>query len=63
MTSRFTFQTLPFSLINLPNSWWKVKIKGDVQDEDAPEGLVPAAYVEPVRPVLLSLHLPCSPLR
>ncbi|KAJ7638784.1 hypothetical protein FB45DRAFT_411916 [Roridomyces roridus] len=27
--------------------WWKVKIKGDSQEEDSPVGLVPAAYVEP----------------
>lgn len=27
--------------------WWKVKIKIDAQEEDSPEGLVPAAYVEP----------------
>ncbi|KAF9462614.1 hypothetical protein BDZ94DRAFT_1260849 [Collybia nuda] len=26
--------------------WWKVKIKGDSQEEDSPVGLVPAAYVE-----------------
>ncbi|KAG6854760.1 hypothetical protein C0991_001187 [Blastosporella zonata] len=26
--------------------WWKVKIKGDSQDEDSPIGLVPAAYIE-----------------
>ncbi|KAG6817462.1 hypothetical protein H0H87_008630 [Tephrocybe sp. NHM501043] len=26
--------------------WWKVKIKGESQDEDSPVGLVPAAYVE-----------------
>ncbi|KAG6919410.1 hypothetical protein DXG01_006293 [Tephrocybe rancida] len=28
------------------DDWWKVKIKGDSQDEDSPVGLVPAAYVE-----------------
>nr|GAT54095.1 predicted protein [Mycena chlorophos] len=27
--------------------WWKVKIKGESQEEDTPVGLVPAAYVEP----------------
>ncbi|KAF7301643.1 hypothetical protein MIND_00729800 [Mycena indigotica] len=27
--------------------WWKVKIKGETQEEDTPVGLVPAAYVEP----------------
>ncbi|KAF5393631.1 hypothetical protein D9757_000051 [Collybiopsis confluens] len=26
--------------------WWKVKIKGEFQEEDTPTGLVPAAYVE-----------------
>ncbi|KAF5387639.1 hypothetical protein D9615_000383 [Tricholomella constricta] len=26
--------------------WWKVKIKGDSQEEQSPVGLVPAAYVE-----------------
>ena len=30
-------------------SWWKVKVKGESQEEETPEGLVPAAYVEPVR--------------
>jgi hypothetical protein len=34
------------------NSWWKVKIKGESQEEDSPAGLVPAAYVEPVSPLL-----------
>ncbi|KAK7061699.1 hypothetical protein R3P38DRAFT_2831037 [Favolaschia claudopus] len=29
------------------SDWWKVKIKGESQEEDTPEGLVPAAYVEP----------------
>ncbi|KAF7332148.1 hypothetical protein MKEN_00095800 [Mycena kentingensis (nom. inval.)] len=29
------------------NDWWKVKIKGDTQEDDTPVGLVPAAYVEP----------------
>ncbi|KAJ7276371.1 hypothetical protein B0H12DRAFT_1085017 [Mycena haematopus] len=28
--------------------WWKVKVKGESQEEETPEGLVPAAYVEPV---------------
>ncbi|KAJ7095351.1 hypothetical protein B0H15DRAFT_829165 [Mycena belliarum] len=27
--------------------WWRVKVKGDSQEEDSPVGLVPAAYVEP----------------
>ncbi|CAK5275563.1 unnamed protein product [Mycena citricolor] len=27
--------------------WWKVKIKGESQEEESPVGLVPAAYVEP----------------
>ncbi|KAJ7129719.1 hypothetical protein C8R44DRAFT_777490 [Mycena epipterygia] len=26
--------------------WWKVKVKGDSQEDDSPVGLVPAAYVE-----------------
>ena len=29
-------------------SWWKVKIKGESQEEESPSGLVPAAYVEQV---------------
>ncbi|KAJ7179165.1 hypothetical protein C8R46DRAFT_1072719 [Mycena filopes] len=29
------------------SDWWKVKIKGESQEEDSPVGLVPAAYVEP----------------
>lgn len=36
-------------LTGFPSSWWKVKIKGESQEEDSPVGLVPAAYVEPVR--------------
>ncbi|KAG6814202.1 hypothetical protein H0H92_000879 [Tricholoma furcatifolium] len=28
------------------DDWWKVKVKGDTQEEDSPVGLVPAAYVE-----------------
>ncbi|KAG1755728.1 hypothetical protein EDB19DRAFT_1891950 [Suillus lakei] len=28
------------------DDWWKVKIKGETQEEDSPSGLVPAAYVE-----------------
>ncbi|RDB22766.1 Actin cytoskeleton-regulatory complex protein SLA1 [Hypsizygus marmoreus] len=28
------------------DDWWKVKVKGDTQDDDTPVGLVPAAYVE-----------------
>ncbi|KAG1779731.1 hypothetical protein EV702DRAFT_965519, partial [Suillus placidus] len=28
------------------DDWWKVKIKGESQEEDSPSGLVPAAYVE-----------------
>ncbi|KAJ6599097.1 hypothetical protein DFH09DRAFT_1130110 [Mycena vulgaris] len=27
--------------------WWRVKVKGESQEEDSPVGLVPAAYVEP----------------
>ncbi|RXW25299.1 hypothetical protein EST38_g582 [Candolleomyces aberdarensis] len=26
--------------------WWKVKVKGETQDDEGPVGLVPAAYVE-----------------
>ncbi|KAF7355293.1 hypothetical protein MSAN_01445700 [Mycena sanguinolenta] len=29
------------------SDWWKVKVKGESQEEETPEGLVPAAYVEP----------------
>ncbi|KAL4075896.1 hypothetical protein J3A83DRAFT_4223634 [Scleroderma citrinum] len=36
-----------FLLEKTDDDWWKVKIKADSQDEDAPSGLVPAAYVEP----------------
>ncbi|KAF5331711.1 hypothetical protein D9611_007701 [Ephemerocybe angulata] len=28
------------------DDWWKVKIKGESQDDEGPVGLVPAAYVE-----------------
>ncbi|KAG5646618.1 hypothetical protein DXG03_002922 [Asterophora parasitica] len=28
------------------DDWWKVKIKGESQEEESPVGLVPAAYVE-----------------
>ncbi|KAG1770092.1 hypothetical protein EDD22DRAFT_770447, partial [Suillus occidentalis] len=28
------------------DDWWKVKIKGESQEDDSPSGLVPAAYVE-----------------
>jgi actin cytoskeleton-regulatory complex protein SLA1 len=41
-------------LINVTIRWWKVKVK---QDEDGPSGLVPAAYVEPVRNRLITLRL------
>ncbi|KAJ7700053.1 hypothetical protein B0H17DRAFT_1048381 [Mycena rosella] len=27
--------------------WWRVKVKGESQEDDSPVGLVPAAYVEP----------------
>lgn len=27
-------------------SWWKVKVKGESQEEDTAVGLIPAAYVE-----------------
>ncbi|KAJ8523034.1 hypothetical protein ONZ45_g480 [Pleurotus djamor] len=36
-----------FLLERVDDDWWKVKIKGDSQDDDSPVGLVPAAYVEP----------------
>lgn len=36
-----------FLLEKTDDDWWKVKIKTDSQDEDAPSGLIPAAYVEP----------------
>ncbi|KAJ7283685.1 hypothetical protein C8J57DRAFT_1293275 [Mycena rebaudengoi] len=29
------------------SDWWRVKVKGDSQEDDSPVGLVPAAYVEP----------------
>ncbi|KIJ70021.1 hypothetical protein HYDPIDRAFT_77892 [Hydnomerulius pinastri MD-312] len=35
-----------FLLEKTDDDWWKVKIKGESQDEDSPLGLVPAAYVE-----------------
>lgn len=35
--------TAAFAVIN---SWWRVKLKPDSQDEEGPSGLVPAAYVE-----------------
>ncbi|KAF8845883.1 hypothetical protein BDN67DRAFT_961539 [Paxillus ammoniavirescens] len=35
-----------FLLEKTDDDWWRVKIKGDSQDEDSPSGLVPAAYVE-----------------
>ncbi|KAH7916094.1 hypothetical protein BJ138DRAFT_996415 [Hygrophoropsis aurantiaca] len=35
-----------FLLEKTDDDWWKVKIKGDSQDEDSPSGLIPAAYVE-----------------
>src|ERR1700729_1625958 len=49
-------------------SWWKVKIKGEFQEEESPSGLVPAAYVEQVSinsdpphicllPALLEAHI------
>lgn len=41
-------------------SWWKVKIKPDSQDEDSPSGLVPSAYVEPVKCIPCSPHVPLA---
>ncbi|KAJ3554220.1 hypothetical protein NM688_g3224 [Phlebia brevispora] len=38
---------LLFLLERTDDDWWRVKIKPDSQDEDAPSGLVPSAYVEP----------------
>lgn len=38
--------TFSLQLTSTSFSWWKVKIKGDSQDEDSPSGLVPAAYLE-----------------
>ncbi|KAG7096990.1 hypothetical protein E1B28_004385 [Marasmius oreades] len=35
-----------FLLQRVDEDWWKVKIKGDSQEQDTPSGLVPAAYVE-----------------
>ncbi|KZT37659.1 hypothetical protein SISSUDRAFT_1048179 [Sistotremastrum suecicum HHB10207 ss-3] len=37
---------LVFLLERTDEDWWKVKIKTDVDDENAPSGLVPSAYVE-----------------
>ena len=36
-------------------SWWKVKVKGESQEEGSPAGLVPAAYVEPVSIYMLPI--------
>jgi hypothetical protein len=49
MTSGFfiAYFLVPASPVH---SWWKVKIKSHSEDEEAPSGLVPAAYVEPVSP-------------
>ncbi|EEB91930.1 hypothetical protein MPER_09637, partial [Moniliophthora perniciosa FA553] len=35
-----------FLIERVDEDWWKVKIKGNTQEEDTPVGLVPAAYVE-----------------
>ncbi|KAH7930078.1 hypothetical protein BV22DRAFT_1191549 [Leucogyrophana mollusca] len=35
-----------FLIEKTDDDWWKVKIKGETQDEDSPSGLVPSAYVE-----------------
>jgi hypothetical protein len=44
---------LLFALTFIHSSWWKVKIKGESQEEECPVGLVPAAYVEQVIRLLL----------
>ncbi|KAI6164823.1 hypothetical protein EDD17DRAFT_1474079 [Pisolithus thermaeus] len=36
-----------FLLEKTDDDWWKVKVKAESQSEEAPSGLVPAAYVEP----------------
>ncbi|KAH6914937.1 hypothetical protein BKA70DRAFT_559793 [Coprinopsis sp. MPI-PUGE-AT-0042] len=35
------------------DDWWKVKVKGESQDDEGPTGLVPAAYVEQAQPTSL----------
>ncbi|EGN93071.1 hypothetical protein SERLA73DRAFT_127012 [Serpula lacrymans var. lacrymans S7.3] len=35
-----------FLLERTDDDWWKVKVRGETQDEESPSGLVPAAYVE-----------------
>ena len=44
----YVLSFLPSSQLTSVCSWWKVKIKSDVSDDEGPSGLVPAAYVEPV---------------
>ncbi|KAG0709599.1 hypothetical protein DFH29DRAFT_978485 [Suillus ampliporus] len=41
-----TENQIVFLLERTDDDWWKVKIKGESQEEDSPSGLVPAAYVE-----------------
>lgn len=48
--------TLPSYSHSVAPSWWKVKVRGETQDEDSPVGLVPAAYVEQVSSTVL-----CNP--
>ncbi|KIK21224.1 hypothetical protein PISMIDRAFT_104464, partial [Pisolithus microcarpus 441] len=36
-----------FFLEKTDDDWWRVKVKTDLQSEELPSGLVPAAYVEP----------------
>lgn len=42
--------TFKCGVILIGSSWWKVKVKGEGQDDDTAVGLVPAAYVEQVNP-------------
>ncbi|KAG2118784.1 uncharacterized protein F5147DRAFT_801061 [Suillus discolor] len=41
-----TENQIVFLLERTDDDWWKVKIKGESQEQDSPSGLVPAAYVE-----------------
>ncbi|KAG1754074.1 uncharacterized protein EDB91DRAFT_435371 [Suillus paluster] len=41
-----TENQIVFLLERTDDDWWKVKIKGDSQEEDSPSGFVPAAYVQ-----------------
>ena len=42
--------TYPDAFLYTIYRWWKVKVKTPSPDEEGPSGLVPAAYVEQVRP-------------